>query len=80
MADVFTTSCRDLEVIYLFDNQGTFEAAQPVRVTKGEIRRVEGGSVWDPRTNRQSEIFSPRRDESVVLSSLRYTLDTVRCI
>jgi hypothetical protein len=80
VADVFTTSCRDIEVRYLFDNMGTFVPEQPVRLSKGEIRRVEGGSLWFPRNDQEALIYSPRRDEFVVLSALRYRLDSARCI
>jgi hypothetical protein len=80
VADVFTTACRDIEVRYLFDNMGTFVPEQPVRVTKGEIRRVEGGSIWFPRNRQEAEIYSPRRDEFVVLSAGRYRIDSARCV
>jgi len=69
---VFTSSCRDLEAGYLFDNQGTFVPEQPVRLTKGEARRVEGGSIVSG--------FQPGRDQSWVFTSGRYALDTVRCV
>ena len=72
LTNVFTSSCRDLEVGYLFDNQGTLVPEQPVRLTKGEVRRVEGGSVVPG--------FQPNRDESWVFSSGRYVLDSVRCV
>jgi TIR domain len=78
--DVFTSECRDLEVRYLFDNQGTFVADKPLRLRKGEIVRVEGGSVWQPRTAEEAEIYGPRRDEIVVLSNLRYNVDSARCV
>lgn len=80
IADVFTTECRDIEATYLFDNQGTFVVEKPVLLTKGEIRRIEGGSVWRPRTAEEASIFAPRRDESIVLSNARYTLDSARCV
>jgi hypothetical protein len=80
VADVYTTSCRDIEVRYLFDNMGTFVPEEPVRLTKGEIRRVEGGSIWFPRNEREASIYTPRRDEFVVLSARRYRLDTARCV
>ena len=73
VAHVLTSTCRDLEVGYLFDNQGTLVPEQPVRLTKGETRRVEGGSILTPAE-------APGRDQSVVLSSARYQLDTVRCV
>jgi hypothetical protein len=80
IADVFTTACRDIEVRYLFDDMGTFVPEQPIHLTKGEIRRVEGGSVWTPRNEQEALIYSPGRDESIVLSAARYKLDTARCI
>ena len=80
VADVFTSSCDDIEARYLFDNMGTFVPEQPVRLTKGEIRRVEGGSIWVPRSNTEASIYSPRRDESTVLSAARYKLDSARCL
>ncbi len=73
VAHVLTSTCRDLEVGYLFDNQGTLVPEQPVRLTKGETRRVEGGSIVTAAN-------APGRDQSVVLSSARYQLDTVRCV
>lgn len=79
VADVFTTTCRDVDATYLFDNMGALES-QSLRVSKGEIRRVEGGSVWSPRGTDEEAIFTPRRDESVVLSSGRYELDAARCV
>jgi hypothetical protein len=80
IADVFTTECRDIKVTYLFDNQGTFVVEKPVLLTKGEIRRIEGGSIWQPRTAEEVSIFTLRRDESIVLSKGRYILDSVRCV
>jgi hypothetical protein len=80
VADVFTTECADIEAQYLFDNMGTFVPEEPVRLTKGEIRRVEGGSVWFPRDELEASIYTPRRDEFIVMSALRYRLDSVRCI
>ena len=80
VANVFTTECRDLELVYLFNNMGSFIAEEPIRLSKGEIRRVEGGSIWQPRTAREASIYSPGRDQSVILSNLRYTIDTARCI
>lgn len=69
---VFTSTCRDLEVGYLFDNQGAFVPEQPVRLTKGEARRVEGGSIVAGH--------QPGRDQFWVFSSARYVLDTARCL
>lgn len=80
MADVFTSSCRDIEVKYLFASQGTLVAEQPFRLTKGEMRRVEDGSIWMPRNEEEAALYSARRDESVVLSNTRYGVDTARCI
>ena len=73
VAHLFTTTCRDLEIVYLFDNQGTFVPEQPIRLTKGEVRRVEGGSVV-------VDLLQPGRDQSILLSSGRYQLDSVRCV
>jgi hypothetical protein len=80
VADVFTTACNDLKAEYLFDNMGTFVAEQPVLLTKGEIRRVEGGSIWFPRDRLEASIYTPGRDEALVLSAARYKLDVVRCV
>lgn len=80
IADVFHTECADIEVVYLFNNMGTFVAERPFRLTKGDIRRVEGGSVWRPRTSEESSTYSPRRDEFIVLSNSRYILDSVQCV
>lgn len=79
VADTFTTTCRDIEARYLFDNMGTFVSEQPVRLTKGEIRRVEGGSVWSPRNEQEASVYALGRDQSIVLSAARYKLDTARC-
>ncbi len=73
VAHVLTSSCRDLEVAYLFESQGTFVPEQPVRLTKGEVRRVEGGSVVP-------DAVRPGRDQFVVLSSGRYQLGSARCV
>ena len=71
VADIYTSTCRELEVTYLFNNQGTFVPEQPVRLGKGEVRRVEGGSIV---------AGSPAgRDQSVIYSSGRYRFDSVRC-
>ena len=80
VSDVFTTTCRDLEVRYLFDNMGTFVPEQPIRLSKGEVRRVEGGSVWTPRTREEASLYAPGRDQAIVLSALRYKLDDARCV
>lgn len=69
---VFTSTCRDLEAGYLFDNQGSFVPEQPVRLTKGEARRVEGGSIVPGH--------QPGRDQFWVFSSARYLLDAARCV
>jgi len=79
VADVLTTPCRDIEVRYLFDNMGTFVPEQPVQLTKGEIRRVEGGSIWTPRNETEAAEFTPGRDQFTVLSAGRYRLDSARC-
>ena len=80
VADVFTTSCRDIEVKYLFDNMGTFVTEQPVLLSKGEVRRVEGGSVWSANSEREDALYMPGRDESIVMSAGRYQLDSARCV
>ena len=80
IVDVFTSSCRTIEVRYLFASQGTFSADQPIRLQVGEMRRVEGGSIWMPRNEPEASRFSPRRDQSVILGNTRYELDTARCI
>jgi hypothetical protein len=79
-ADVFTTSCTDLKIEYLFNNMGTFVREQPVFLSKGEVRRVEGGSIWFPRTELEASIYTPGRDEAIVLSAARYSLDVARCV
>lgn len=70
---MLTSTCRDLEVGYLFDNQETLVPGQSVRLTRGETRRVEGTSIV-------TGADAPGRDQSVVLSSARYQLDSVRCV
>jgi hypothetical protein len=72
VADIYTSTCRELEVTYLFSNQGTFVPEQPVRLGKGEVRRVEGGSVV---------AGSPQgRDQSIIYSAARYRFDSARCL
>ncbi len=80
IAEVFTSTCRDIEASYLFDNMGTFVPEQPVRLTKGEVRRVEGGSIWFPRDEQEAQIYAPGRDEFIVMSAGRYKLDSARCV
>jgi hypothetical protein len=70
--------CDDIEAGYLFDNMGTF-VTEDVRLTKGEVRRVEDGSIWTPTTKLDRELYTPARDEFIVLTNARYTLDTARC-
>jgi hypothetical protein len=80
VADVFTTFCRDIEVKYLFNNMGTFVPEQPVLLSKGEVRRVEGGSVCSPNSEREDTLYTPGRDESIIMSAGRYQLDSARCV
>lgn len=80
VADVFTTNCQDIEVKYLFDNMGTFVPEQPFELSKGEVRRVEGGSVWSPSSPREAALYEPGRDESIAMSAGRYELDSARCV
>lgn len=75
MAEMFTTECANIEVKYLFDNQGTFQAGEPIHLTKGEVRRAEDGAVWRPRSPEDEAILAPGRDEFVVMSNTRYRLD-----
>lgn len=79
VAHTFTTECRDIDVVYRFDNMGQFSVEPPLRLSKGEIRRVEDGSIWAPRNDTESAYYGPRRDQSVIMANLRYTLDSVRC-
>jgi hypothetical protein len=80
VADVVRSTCRDVELVYLFDNQGTYVQEEPVTLSKGEIRRVEGGSIWFPANPSQASRFKPGRDESIVMSNGRYKLDSARCV
>jgi len=80
VADVVRSTCRDVELIYLFDNQGTFVQEEPIRLSKGEIRRVEGGSLWFPQSSSEASRFKPGRDESMVMSNGRYRVDSARCV
>jgi hypothetical protein len=80
VADYISSTCRDIELVYLFDNQGTFVPEEPLLLSKGEIRRVEGGSVWHPSDDREAIEFAPGRDESIVMSNRRYAIDTARCV
>jgi TIR domain len=79
VADTFTTTCDDIEAGYLFDNMGTF-VTEDVRLTKGEVRRVEDGSIWTPTTRLERELYTPARDQFIVLSNARYSLDVAQCI
>jgi hypothetical protein len=80
VANRVRSSCRDVELVYLFNNQGTFVQEDPTIISKGEIRRVEGGSVWIPGNAAEATAFAPRRDESIVMSNGRYKLDSARCL
>jgi hypothetical protein len=80
VADYISSTCRDIELVYLFDNQGTFVPEEPLILSKGEIRRVEGGSVWQPSDDTEAIEFTPRRDQSIVMSNRRYAIDTARCV
>lgn len=80
VADRVRSGCRDVELVYLFDNQGRFEQEEPTVLSKGEIRRVEGGSVWMPRSETEATVFAPGRDESIAMSNTRYKLDSARCL
>lgn len=80
VADVIRSKCRDVQLVYLFDNQGTFEQEEPINLSKGETRRVEGGSLWFPQNQDEASRFKPGRDESIVMSNGRYKLDSARCL
>jgi hypothetical protein len=80
VTDTFRSGCAELELKYLFDNQGSFVADRPFRIAKGELRRVEDGSRWTPRTEAEADIYTPVAHEFVVLSNRRYRLDLARCI
>ena len=79
VADVVRSTCRDVQLVYLFDNQGTYVQEEPVTLSKGEIRRVEGGSLWFPTSPSEASRFKPGRDESMIMSNGRYKLDSARC-
>ena len=80
VANRFDTECQTIELSYLFNNMGTFTAVRPFRLSKGEIRRVEDGSVWRPRSDAETAVFTPRRDQSIVMSNSRYRFDAAQCI
>ncbi|MGC5224731.1 hypothetical protein ACPW96_19370 [Micromonospora sp. DT81.3] len=80
IADFIFSQCRDIEFIYLFNNQGNMTQEAPVIISKGEIRRVEGGSLWFPEAAIDASEFQPGRDQSIVLSNTRYEIDSARCI
>jgi hypothetical protein len=80
VADAVRSTCRDVELIYLFDNQGTFVQEEPITLSKGEIRRVEGGSLWFPGSPSEASRFKPGRDQSMIMSNHRYMLDSARCV
>ncbi len=75
----FSSQCAALELKYLFGNQERLVAQKPFVVSKGELRRVEDGSLWRPRTSAEASIYTPGRDEFGVLSNRRYQLDFARC-
>jgi hypothetical protein len=64
----------------VFNNQATFVPDEPVLLSKGEVRRVEGGSVWNPSDDAEAAEFSHGRDESIVMSNHRYGIDKARCV
>jgi hypothetical protein len=64
----------------VFNNQATFVPDEPVLLSKGEVRRVEGGSVWNPSDDAEAAEFSHGRDESIVMSNHRYVIDKARCV
>lgn len=80
IADFILSQCRDIEFIYLFNNQGDITREVPVIISKGEVRRVEGGSLWFPEAAIDASGFQPGRGQSIVLSNTRYELDSARCI
>lgn len=79
VADYVRSSCRDVELVYVFDSMGNITQEDVVTVSKGEIRRVEGGSIWSPEDEAEASAFRPGRDESIIMSNHRYRLDSARC-
>jgi hypothetical protein len=80
VADVYASSCPRIEARYLFNSMGTFEpAVAPVRLARGEVRRVENGAVWHPRTAQEASIYTPHGDQATILSNSRYRPDSVTC-
>jgi hypothetical protein len=80
VADYLSSNCRDIRAVYLFHNMGTLVPEEPILIGKGEIRRVEGGSIWQPRNDYEAMQFSPGRDESIIMSNLRYTIESAQCV
>lgn len=72
VSHVFTSTCRYLEVDFLYDYNGKLVPGHPFLLTKGETREVEGSVLGN---------FPPQgRDDFVVLSSGRYSVDIARCV
>ena len=80
VTNLFSSECQTLELSYLFNNQGRFAPSRPFRISKGELRRVEDGSVWQPRSPSEASIYATKRDQFLVLANLRYQLDAARCV
>ncbi len=72
VSHIFTSTCRFLEVNFLFDYNGKPLPGKPFLLTKGETREVEGSVLGD---------FPPAvPDEFMVLSNGSYSLDNARCV
>ena len=78
-AQTFTSTCQHLRLNYRFLNQGTFVEDRPRDLAKGEILRVEDGSVWHPIDPDQAAIFELSVDQSMMMTNARYELDAVQC-
>jgi hypothetical protein len=79
VAQYFTSNCQRLVLTYQFTSQGTFLEDRSLGLLKGEILRVEDGSVWHPADPSQADEYMPSRDESIVMSNARYELIAAQC-
>lgn len=78
-AQTFSSTCQHLRLSYRFFDQGTFVEDRPRDLAKGEILRVEDGSVWHAADPDQASSFSLSVDQSIMMSNARYELDAVDC-
>ena len=79
VADRIDASCTELEVAYSFGKQGDFDRRPPFEVIRGQIVTAdEFGELWNG--DERALPFYAERNEAVVLRTLSYWLDFVRCV